>query len=306
MPRPYWSGQFRVSLVSFGIQLFPATDPKSEIHFHQLDRRTGERIKHQNVSQDASPVQKDAIVKGYEYTKGEYVVIEPEDFEQLRIPSRETFEVVQFVDREEVNAVYFEKPYFVTPQSESQSEAFAVVRKAMQAAKKIALGKIALSGREHLMAIAAPDMDYGLGMMAYSLRYSEELRDPKEFFATIKTVDVDSDQLDLATELIKRKSAKFEPEKFRDQYESALRQMVEAKIQKAPLPGNEPVSKSSKVVNLMDALRKSVQGNTGEKPLASSSPVSTVSSRTPTVQPKKIALVKQGSTKARTSKRKLA
>ena len=198
MARPYWSGQFRLSLVSFGIQLFPATETKSEIHFHQLNRRTGERVKYQKTSgEDGPPVAKDEIVKGYEYSKGEYVMIEPEEIENLRIPSKQTLDVAQFVDRDEVDPEYFEKPYFVTPQNAAQAEAFAVVRKAMQATNKIALGKIAFGGREHLMAIAAPEDDEQLGMMAYTMRYAEELRKPGQYFADIKKVAIDDDQLEV-------------------------------------------------------------------------------------------------------------
>jgi DNA end-binding protein Ku len=226
MLRPYWSGQIQISLVSFGVKLFSATEAKSEIHFHQLSRKSGKRIKHQKVSGNEEPVESADIVKGYEYRKGEYVMVEPEEIEHLRIP-----------------------------------EAFAVVRKALQTTKKVALGKIAFGGREHLVAVAAPGADKLLGMMAYTMRYAEELRDPAEYFGEIKKVSVDEDQLSLAKELIKRKAAKFAPEKFKDEYEAALREMVEAKIKHAPIPRDEPAPKSAKVINLMDALRKSVRGD---------------------------------------------
>jgi DNA end-binding protein Ku len=264
MARPYWSGQFQISLVSFGIQLFPATEAKSEIHFHQLNRRTGERVKHQNVSGEDDPVDKDEIVKGYEYSKGEYVMIEPDDIEHLRIPSRKTLDVAQFVSPDELDPKLFEKPYFVTPENPTQAEAFAVVRKAMQATKKVALGKIAFGGREHLIAIAAPSDDKELGMMAYTMRYEEELRDPAEYFGDIKRVAIDDDQLSLAKELIKRKATSFKPEAFTDEYEAALRAMVEAKVKHVPLPKEQPTTRSTKVVNLMDALRKSVQGGSSD------------------------------------------
>jgi DNA end-binding protein Ku len=261
MARPYWSGQIQISLVSFGIKLFPATEAKSEIHFHQLSRKTGERVKHQKVSGDEGPVEKSDIVKGYEYRKGEYISIEPEEIENLRIPSRHTLEVTQFVDSEELDPEFFEKPYFVVPENDVQAEAFAVVRKALQSTKKVALGKIAFGGREHLVAVTTPTDDKLAGMMAYTLRYAEELRDPADYFSDIKKVTVDEDQLSLAKELIKRKAAKFAPDKFKDEYEAALREMVEAKVQHAPIPQEEPAKKSAKVINLMDALRKSVQGD---------------------------------------------
>ena len=261
MARPFWTGQIQISLVSFSVSLFPATESKSEIRFHQLSRSTGERIRHQKVTGEGEegPVEKDDIVKGYEYRKGEYVMIDPDEIKNLRIPSKHTLEVTQFVDMKEIDPEYFEKPYFVVPEDDSQAKAFTVVRKALQTTHKVALGKIAFSGREHLIAVTAPSDDKLPGMVAYTMRYAEELRKPASYFAEIKKTTVDADQLSLAKELIKRKTAKFAPERFKDEYEAALREMVEAKIQHAPVPRDEPVRKSAKVINLMDALRKSVQ-----------------------------------------------
>ena len=271
MARPFWSGHMQISLVSFGVKLFPAVEAKSEIHFHQLSRKTGERIRHQKVSSsdDATPVEKDEIVKGYEYRKGEYITIEPSDIEHIRILSRHSLEVTQFVDVTELRPELYEKPYFVVPENDQQAEAFAVVRKAMQTEGKAALGKIAFGGREHLVAISAPDdKNEQRGMMAYTLRYAEELRDPADYFGEIKKATVDSDQLSLAKELIKRKSSPFKPDAFKDEYEAALKQMVEAKVNNAPLPAEEPAPKSGKVINLMDALRKSIQPASETKPSA--------------------------------------
>jgi DNA end-binding protein Ku len=292
MARPFWSGQLKISLVSFGIKLFPATEAKSEIRFHQLSRKTGERIRHQKVSSEEQPVDNSDIVKGYEYRKGEYVTVEPEEIEKLRIPSRHTLEVSQFVDLKEIGSEYFEKPYFVAPEDADQDEAFAVVRKALQATGKAALGKIAFGGREHLVAICAPPDSKVAGMMAYTMRYAEELRGSAEYFGDIKKVTVDEDQLALAKELIQRKASKFAPEKFKDEYEAALRDLVHAKIEHQPLPEEGPRLKAAKVINLMDALRKSVRGDdavasrkTPHKPAASA--------------PKKgIALVKKPPAKA--------
>jgi DNA end-binding protein Ku len=274
MPRPFWSGHVQISLVSFGVNLFSATESKSEIRFHQLNRKTGERIRHQKVSgdggdSDASPVEKDEIVKGYEYRKGQYVMIEPGEIENLRVPSKHTFAVTQFVDLKELEPEYYEKPYFVVPENDMQAEAFAVVRKALQETGKAALGKIAFSGREHLMAIAAPpeakdDTPAARGMMAYTLRYAAELRDPATYFADIKKTTVDADQLALAKELIQRKTAKFEPQKYTDDYEAALKALVEAKVNHMPIPKDEPAPQSGKVINLMDALRKSVKAGSDE------------------------------------------
>ena len=256
MARPYWSGHIQISLVSFAVNLFPATETKSEIRFHQLDRKTGERVKYQKTSSDETKVEKTDIVKGYEYSKGEYVTIEPEEIENLRIPSRKTLEVSQFVNVDEVDPGYFEKPYFVVPENDAQAEAFAVVRRALQMSKKMALGKIAFGGREHVLALTAAP---GEGMMAYTMRYQEELRDAAEYFREIKKVAINEDSLELAETLIRKKAAKFDPTKFTDGYEAALKELVEAKVRKAPVPKDEVQAPSrGNVVNLMDALRKSL------------------------------------------------
>ena len=273
MARPYWSGQIQISLVSFGVKLFVATEAKSDIHFHQIDRKTGQRVRHQKVlasaierspdeaAEQSEVVEKSAIVKGYEYSKGHYITIEPEELAHLRVPSKHTMEVTQFVDMEAIDPEFFEKPYFVVPESEAQTEAFLTVRKALADTKKIGLSKIAFGGREHVVAIAPAGTDQAPGMMAYTMRYAAELRKPAEYFRDIKHMSVQTDSLDLAKELIKRKAGKFDPEKFIDGYEVAVKELVEAKLKHAPIPRDEaPAPQRGKVINLMDALRKSISG----------------------------------------------
>jgi DNA end-binding protein Ku len=267
LPRPYWSGHIQISLVSFGVKLFVATEAKGEIRFHQISRSTRERVRHQKVlasaledspNEAAAPVEKDEIVKGYEYTKGQYVIIEPSEIANLRVPSKHTVEVQQFVSLDEVPPEYLEKPYFVVPENDIQAEAFAVVRAALAKSKKAGLGKIAFGGREHILAITAAPGDEP-GMMAYTMRYQDELRKPAEYFADIKKAKVDEDSLELAESLIKKRTAKFDPGKFSDGYEVALKELVEAKIKHAPIPHDEaPKPERGKVINLMDALRKSL------------------------------------------------
>lgn len=280
MARPYWSGQVQISLVSFGIKLFVATESKGEIHFHQISRSTGERVKYQKISASAAEAQQDAadeapksaptvakndIVKGYEYRKGQYVTIEPEEIAHLRVPSKHTVSIEQFVSLEELQPEYLEKPYFVVPENDTQLEAFATVREALRKTKKAAIGKIAFGGREHVLAITADEDEDLRGMMAYTMRYQDELRDPKEYFNDIKKVAVPEDSLDLAMELVKRKTAKFDASKFVDGYEVAVKELVEAKVNHASIPQDEPAAPArGKVVNLMDALRKSVSSVGGE------------------------------------------
>jgi DNA end-binding protein Ku len=271
--RPYWSGQVTISLVSFGVKLYVATEAKSEIRFHQIDRRSGERVRHQKVlasavesaPEEAAPqdavVGKSEIVKGYEYSKGHYVTIEPEELAHLRVPSKHTMEVGQFVNEDEIDPEFYEKPYFVVPENDAQTEAFLTVRKALQDTKKVAITKIAFAGREHVVALSPAGTDEHGGMMAYTMRYAAELRKPEEYFKDVKHVSIDKESLDLAKELIKRRSGKFNPEKFVDGYEVAVKELVEAKLKHLPIPKEEaPAEHRAKVVNLMDALRKSVTG----------------------------------------------
>jgi DNA end-binding protein Ku len=274
MARPYWSGQIQISLVSFGVKLFVATEARSDIHFHEIDRKTGERVRHQKVlasalerNPDAAAeqdevVERPQIVKGYEYSKGQYITIEPEELAHLRVPSKHAMEVTRFVDASDISPEFYEKPYFVVPENAASTEAFVTVRKALLDTRKIALSKIAFSGREHVVAIAPAGTDAHPGMMAYTLRFDAELRDPATYFDEVKKTAVEADSLALAKELIKRRSGSFQPETFVDGYEAAVKELVEAKLKHAPIPRDEaPAPTRGKVINLMDALRKSVSSD---------------------------------------------
>lgn len=265
MARPYWSGHIQISLVSFAVSFFSATETASEIAFHQIDRKTGARVRHKNVAPDQETVERGDIVKGYEYRKGEYVTVEPEEIAHLRIPSKKTLEIVQFVDIGEIDPSFFEKPYFVVPEKGSQAQAFAVIQKALRETGKAGLGEAAFAGREHLIALMPPLDPQARGLMAYTMRYAKELRDASSYFSDIKEEPLDKDQLALAKELIQRSTAKFVPTKFVDDYEVALRELIDAKIEHQPVPQEEAEPKRAKVINLMDALRKSVGQATTEK-----------------------------------------
>jgi DNA end-binding protein Ku len=290
MARPYWSGKIQISLVSFGVKLFVATEAASDIHFHMIDRRTGERVRHQNVAasaiernpdEAADPVHKSDIVKGYEYSHGRYVTIEPEELSHLRVPSKRTMDVAQFVDFTSIDPAFFEKPYFVVPEDDTQAEAFLTIRQALIDTNKIALSRIAFGGREHVIAIAPAPAHLSEksskatkpsksksskthstehpGLMAYTLRYAAELRDPATYFESIKPHTINADSLSLAKELIQRKTAAFDPTQFADSYEAAVKELVDAKLKHAPIPREEPAPRThGKVIHLMDALRKSV------------------------------------------------
>ena len=301
MARPYWTGRIQVSLVSFGVQLFVATESKSQISFHQISRSTGERVRHQKVLESAvdsgnetaaATVGKDEIVKGYEHRKGEYILIEPSELENLKVPSKHTIEVNQFVELDELLPEYIEKPYFVVPENDSQAEAFAVIRKALQMSGKVAIGKVSFSGRENIVAIRpAGDESHG-GMMAYTLRYSNELRNERDYFQDLKGVEINEESLELAETLIAKKSTKLDLSKFEDGYAVALKELIDAKINNLPVPKDEVAQPRGNVVNLMDALRKSLGGaDSGSSKRVPKKPAASVKS-----EPKKgIGLVKSSS-----------
>ncbi len=256
--RPYWSGQLRISLVSFGIQLYPATNSASGISFNQIDRVSGQRVRHLNVIDGDQPVDNSEIVKGFEYSKGKYLIIDPEEVKKLRLETENSIDVAQFVDSKELPPYLFEKPYFVIPDPKGSAEAFAVVRTAMAQADKVAIGEIAFAGREHLIAISVPSDNNVRGLMAYTLRYSNELRDRADYFSGIEDHAIDKKQLALALELIRANSAPFRLEDFKDDYEVALRALVDAKLADTPLPLSEAKPSRPSVVGLMDALKQSL------------------------------------------------
>jgi DNA end-binding protein Ku len=264
--RPYWSGQMRISLVAFGIQLFPATSSASEISFHQIDRKTHQRVHHLNVINGDQPVANSDIIKGYEYSKGKYVILDPDEIKQLRLETQKSINIAQFVDSKELPPYLFEKPYFVVPDAKGSAEAFAVVREAMVESDKVAIGEVAFAGREHLVAIAPSPDKNARGMMAYTLRYADELRNAKDYFSGIAEQKIDKKQLELANQLIRSQSAPLHLKDYKDDYEAALRELVNAKRNETPIPVNEE-KPGPKVVSLMDALKRSVN-ETQKKPAA--------------------------------------
>jgi len=276
--RPYWSGQLKISLVSFGIQMFSATNTHAGIAFHQIDRRTGQRVRHLNVIDGDHPVENSEIVKGYEAARGEYLLLEPDEIAKLRIPTKNVLEVSQFVDLDELPLALFEKPYFVVAQMKQSADAFAVIRRAMEQSGKAALGEIAFAGREHLVAITVPQDKSASGLMAYTLRYGAELRSSADFFSSIasghiETKPVDKKQLAMATDLIRAYSSPLNLDAFKDDYEAALHALIEAKQKNLPLPLDKGQARRPKAINIMNALRGSLANiQSGRKPVKSQAP----------------------------------
>jgi DNA end-binding protein Ku len=273
MARPLWSGDLQISLVSFGVGLVPATSPASEISFHQIDRKTGQPIHHQNVVND-EPVEQSEIVKGYEIGKDKYIAIEPQEINELRIESRTTLEIQQFVDLRDIPLALFEKPYFVVPEPAEQTAAYVIVCQAMEQTGKAGLGEIAFSGREHLVAIAAAPGKPTRGLMAYILRYEQELRDPSEYLPPVTRGAADKKQLAMAVDLIHQYTGELDLSAYKDDYEEALRGLIDAKLKNKTLPLESGKPHRAKVINLADALRQSL-GKTAKRGIASAAPART-------------------------------
>lgn len=261
-PRAYWTGHLRLSLVSLPVRLYTATSGTHRLALHQVHRETGERVRQQLIVPDHGPVERDEIVKGYEYERGRYVLLEPEEIDELKVESKKTIEVVQFVEADEIDPIYYEKPYFLIPDGDLANEAFVVVRDALRSSKKVGLGQIVIAGRENIAAIRP----CGRGLIMETLRYADEVRDADLYFQDIKDLKADEDQLDLALELIRRKTAPFDPERFEDHYQAALKDLVKAKIEKRPVEEEETEAprRTGNVVNLMEALKRSLKADETE------------------------------------------
>jgi DNA end-binding protein Ku len=254
-PRAYWKGYLKLSLVSCPIALFPATSEREKISFHQINKNTGHRIKYQKIdAESGDEVESADIIKGYQVGKGEYLEIEPEELEAIAIESKRTIEIDEFVPKKEIDELYLNSPYYIVPDGEVGQQAFAVIREAIRQEGMVAIGKVVFTSREHIIALEARDK----GLLGVTLRYPYEVRKEAEYFDDIPDEKIPKDMLDLAAHIVESKAGHFEPERFEDQYEDALKELLKKKQsgQKIEAPRErEP----SKVVNLMDALRRSVE-----------------------------------------------
>ena len=244
----------------------PASTSARQIAFHEVDRKTGERIHHQKVASDDEAVEAEDVAKGYEYDKGKYLVIEPNDLKKLRLPGQKTMTLEHFVPRDDVDPAYFERPYFLIPKDEAQARTMATVSRALRESNRVGLSEITFSGREHFVAVAPPAYDKDSPWLnMYLLRYEEELRDPAKYYRDFKKPSIDKRQLGMAQQLIESYSEAFEPAAFKDDFEAALREFVEAKLKHKPLPKRPPEAKPGKVIDLMDALKRSLAERKGEQ-----------------------------------------
>ena len=260
-PRAYWKGYLKLSLVSCPIALYPATSEREKISFHQLNKETGNRIRYRKVdAETGDDVEQANIIKGYELAKGEYVDVTREELEAVAIESKRTIEIEQFVPKTQIDELYIRDPYYIAPDGEVGQQAFAVIREAIHKEGMVAVGKVVFTSREHIIALEARDN----GMLGITLRYPYEVRKQAEYFGEIPDEKVPKDMLDLALHIVETKRGDFEPEKFEDQYEGALRELIEKKAKGEKIERPKQPARSN-VVNLMDALRASVEAEGGSK-----------------------------------------
>ncbi len=261
--RPIWTGNLRLALVSVPVNLYPATKTGAQISFHQVHEPSGKRIRYEKVVPGIGPVDADEIVKGFEVEKGSYVLIDPEEIDALKLEARKTLDLVQFVKQGEIDPIWFERPYYVVADGDLAEEAYNVLRDALRASGKIGLGQFVMRNREYIAALKP----CGNGLLLETLRFTDEVRAAAPFFAGIDKTDPDQELLDLAKELIERKSAPFDPSQFKDKYSEALRALVDAKIKhrKPVVIDDEEIGSGGKVIDLVEALKRSVK-NSGKAP----------------------------------------
>ncbi len=261
-PRAFWTGHLRLSLVNIPVKLYPATSSERRIEMHQIHEPTGKRVRYQKVVPGVGPVENEEIIKGYEYEKGKYVLIDPKEIDELKLEAKQTIELVRFVDEDAIDVRYYETPYYLLPDGELADEGYVIIQKALKDTGKIGVGQFILRGHGNIVAIKP----FGKGLLLEILRHANEIRAAEPIYKEIVETKVDKEALDLAKELVKRKSGKFEPEQFKDQYEEAVWELIQAKLEKrAPEIATE-IPGSAKVINIMDALKKSVQQGKGGAP----------------------------------------
>jgi DNA end-binding protein Ku len=258
--RASWSGYLKLSLVTIPIRMYNAIGSTSRVSLNQLHKNCRNRVRQQLVCPEHGKLEREDIVKGYEYEKDKYVVVDESDLEKVKLETNKTIDLIQFVGAEEVDPMFFDKPYYVAPDGPMAEDAFRVVREAMRKSNKIGIGRVVISGREHVIALRAYDKGFTLS----TLHYANEIRQATPYFEEIRNGEVNKDQLALATQLVESNTAPFNPAQFTDRYEEALLEIIKAKI-----AGSEPVVvqqvESGKIIDLMSALQQSLAQSKSQK-----------------------------------------
>jgi Ku protein len=254
--RAYWKGSLKLSLVTCPVLLYPASTSVEKTRFHMINKETGNRLKQQMVDAETGDVvESDQKGRGYELKKGEYVEVEKDELEAVQIESNHTIDIDSFVPKDEIDSRYLNHPYYLVPDGKAGVDAFAVIRDAMKDQDRVALARIVLTNREHVIAIEP----LGKGLLGTTLRYPYELRDEEEYFDDIKSPKISKDMVELAGHILKTKAAHFDPSKFKDEYEDALKALVRRKASGKPIKATEREEKPDNVVSLMDALKQSLK-----------------------------------------------
>jgi Ku protein len=261
-PRAYWKGYLKLSLVSCPIALYPATTSVDKVRFHMINTETGNRLKQQMIdSETGDVVEGDQKGRGYELSKGKSVAIDKDELDAIQLESTHTIDIDSFVPAAEIDKRYLDHPYYLTPNGKDGVDAFTVIRDAMKDKESVALARIVLSNREHVIAIEP----LGKGLLATTLRYPYELRDEEDYFDDIKGPRISKDMIELASHILDSKASHFDPSKFKDEYENALKAMVKRKAAGKPIKAPERAGNRDNVVSLMDALRGSLKGKVPAK-----------------------------------------
>ena len=256
-PRAYWKGSLKLSLVTCPVVLYPATTSVEKTKFHMINRDTGNRLKQQMIDAETGDVvEKDQKARGFEVKKGSFIEIEKDELESVQIESTHTIDIDSFVPRDEIDRRYLNNPYYIAPDGKAGIDAFAVIRDAMKDKDRVALARIVLTNREHILAIEP----LGKGLLGTTLRYPYELREEDDYFDGIKSPKISKDMIDLASHILDSKAASFDPSKFKDDYETALQALVKRKAAGKPIKTVERDEKPDNVVSLMDALQASLKG----------------------------------------------
>lgn len=281
--RAMWSGYLRLSLVTIPVRMYNAISSSSRVALNQLHKNCHHRVRQQLVCPEHGKLEREDIVKGYEYEEDKYVVIDQADLEKIKLETTKTIDLIQFVATDEVDPIFFDKSYYVAPDGPMAEDAFRVVREAMRRANKMAIGQVVIAGREHIIALRVKDTGFALS----TLHYASEIRQATPYFEGIRNGEVDKNQLALATQLVENNTAAFNPAQFTDRYEEALLQIIKAKA-----AGSEPVVvqqvEAGKIIDLMSALKQSLAQSKPQKdlkkPVAGQSPERTAE----TTQPPKV------------------
>jgi DNA end-binding protein Ku len=256
-PRPNWKGYLKLSLVSCPVALYPATTTSERVSFRTLNRHTGNRVKRQFVDEaSGDPVETADQIKGYEVAKGEYIQVEDDEIKAVQLESNHTINIERFVPRADIDELYVDTPYYLTPTDKVGEEAFAVIRDAMRSEKMVGLARVVLFRRERILMLQARDK----GIVATSLHFAGEVHAAANYFDEIPNLTLPKEMLELALHIIEKMTGKFEPEQFEDRYENALIELIRSKQKGTPMKA-QPAQRQTNVINLMDALRRSVEGS---------------------------------------------